>query len=108
MGQATLLTGLASRDAHPFRIFLVWKLYSGCSTVFSLSGHSDGIRVSLRCGIKQGDPLSPFLYNTVTDRLLCALHSGGLGGLVGDLRLAATDYADDLVVVSDTFAGLLE
>lgn len=49
-------------------------------------------------GVKQGDPLSPALFNIVMDELLCKVrHEYGLK--IGEASVAAVAYADDLIIL---------
>lgn len=56
-------------------------------------------------GVKQGDPLSPLLFNVVVNRLLETLPKE-VGSTLGDFRLNAMAFADDLILIGKTSAGL--
>lgn len=52
-------------------------------------------------GVRQGCPLSPLLHNVMGEAIVRALHAwdrGGLGVHVGEHRLVANQYADDVPV----------
>lgn len=85
---------------------LVRNLYSMCHTrVRTADGETAKIR--LRRGVKQGDPLSPILFNLALDPLLYALEAGGKGFEYGDDHsVAAIAYADDVMLVSDSGPGM--
>ncbi len=57
----------------------------------------------LRRGVKQGDPLSPLLFNMVVDELLEMLNGPGDKGarLADGVRCAAMAFADDLVLLEE-------
>lgn len=57
------------------------------------------------CGVKQGDPLSPMIFNLVIDRLFSKLPTE-VGLRLGDISLNAIGFADDLVLFATTPKGL--
>lgn len=101
-----LIRALEGRGVPQHVVALMKEAYTGCTTTFWLSGKTDGISVPQRQGIKQGDPMSPLLFNAVLDPLLHALDSKQLGFRLGDGQLASLAFADDLVLVSDSYEGL--
>lgn len=83
-------------------------LYQTCSTAYFWEGKNDIFRVQLRRGIKPEDPLFPFLFNGVLNPPMHDLNSKGLGFQVTDSELGAMAYADDIILLSETFEGLRE
>jgi Reverse transcriptase (RNA-dependent DNA polymerase). len=57
------------------------------------------------CGVKQGDPLSPLIFNCVIDWLLHYLPSE-IGSTIGETNINAIAFADDLVLFASTERGL--
>lgn len=57
------------------------------------------------CGVKQGDPLSPIIFNMIMDRLLRQLPPEVGVNIEGDLYNALA-FADDLVFTASTLQGL--
>ncbi|CAK9796152.1 Retrovirus-related Pol polyprotein from type-2 retrotransposable element R2DM [Anthophora quadrimaculata] len=57
------------------------------------------------CGVRQGDPLSPLIFNMVIDRLLKRL-TPEVGVNIGRLSYNALIYADDIILVASTPMGL--
>lgn len=80
----------------------IFNWYEGFTTNVTCNG-IDGGEVPLRCGVRQGDPLSPILFNMVLDELLTILSNSDMGGTlrIGS-RVPALAFADDLVLLGDT------
>ncbi|CAH2017715.1 unnamed protein product [Acanthoscelides obtectus] len=58
--------------------------------------------IGFSCGVKQGDPLSPLLFNLVIDELLAGLNNGERGGtILPGVRVSAMAFADDIVLLED-------
>lgn len=108
VGHTLLLQALAAKGASKHIVELVGDLLSNCSTTFRYGDLEDGRRVPLRCGVKQGDPISPFLFNCVIDPLLDILNSNHLGYKLNSGNIGALAYADDIVIISGSHAGLQE
>lgn len=70
-------------------------------------GVDGGPVVSLRRGVKQGDPLSPLLFNLVMDPLIRRLNASADGYCVdeGGARISVLAFADDLTIPSSIVGG---
>lgn len=111
-----LLQAMSDRGFPDQYINIVQDLYRDTSTTIHLDGFTDNIPVPCRRGVKQGDPLSPYLFALVVDPLLYLLnsHSGALQvprfetGSEGDdegLKYGSTAFADDFVLLSGSHDG---
>ncbi len=82
------------------------ELYTGSSTVFQVDGKtSEPVRTNR--GVKQGDPLSSYLFCAVIDWAIASLdNSKDIGVCLNDTTVNCLAYADDVVLVSSTPGGL--
>lgn len=85
----------------------VMETYTDSTTVIECNGDFSK-PVPLTRGVKQGDPLSPVLFNWVIDEAVAAAEETGMGVELGGERISALAFADDIVLVSRTSAGLDE
>ncbi len=83
---------------------LVKHMYSETTSSIKLpNGLSDMFQTNT--GIKQGDNLSPTLFNIFIDDITDVFqHCGALN--LGEARVSCLIYADDLLILSDTPGGL--
>ncbi|CAM2095303.1 unnamed protein product [Caretta caretta] len=62
--------------------------------------------IAIDVGVKQGDPMSPLLFNLALDPLISTLEKTGKGFPVDAQRVTALAFADDLVMLSDSWEGM--
>lgn len=79
---------------------LIKKQYRDITNTITC-GKEQTSRISINTGVKQGDPLSPFLFNCIMDEFLSQVnHERGVK--IADTHMATAAYADDLVIVGNT------
>lgn len=81
---------------HRKTIDLIVEQYQEFSTAISCCGATTS-NIPIRRGVKQGDPLSPMIFNLIIDELLSGLNPE-YGLAIGDQRIPAIAYADKLVI----------
>ncbi|NXB27201.1 PO21 protein, partial [Rhagologus leucostigma] len=100
-----ILAGLVQRGVDSHVVHLVSEMYRNITTyIVTKNGKTDPINIC--SGVKQGDPMSPFLFNLVLDPLLCKLEADGEGFHLGRFKLTAMAFADDLVLLSNSWEGM--
>lgn len=97
----TIPRALRRVGVHEKTIKLINNMYSASTTVISCGGQST-IPIPMSKGLKQGDPLSPPVFNLAMDEALCDVDLD-FGVLLEDCKIAVIAYADDLVVVGPSF-----
>ena len=86
---------------------VVMDMYHGATTSFTVkNGTSGPIRIG--SGVRQGDPLSPILFDMALDPLFCLLAEEGRPWQAGTASVSAMGYADDTAVLSDSVGGMQE
>lgn len=82
----------------------IMDVYNNSTTKLTCNGWTSD-HIKPLCGVKQGDPMSPLIFNMVIDRLLARLPED-IGAKVGDLTINAAAFADDLLLFASTPMGL--
>lgn len=91
---------MAGRGWPPSIVRYVENVYGAGTT--SIGGGPD---LMVARGIRQGDPLSSVLFNIVMDHVLLALPAR-IGYTYGGVRINALAFADDVVLVASSEAGI--
>lgn len=89
----------------PFCDYLA-RLYQSATTHLAVNGQTSS-PVKVGRGVRQGDPLSPILFNMVMDLVLAALPKE-IGYRLEGERVSALAFADDLVLVAGSKMGMQE
>jgi hypothetical protein len=65
-----------------------------------------GQAFNVKCGVRQGGILSPFLFSIYIDALIDSLRQSNYGIFISDVFIGCILYADDIVLLSCTCGGL--
>ena len=91
----------------PFKLFnIIYSMYQNtrCRIKFP-NGLSQYFPST--CGVKQGDVLSPTLFNLFINGLIDDLNNGSTDPLlIGDVKVTSLMYADDIILLSESQEGL--
>ncbi|NXH21173.1 PO21 protein, partial [Bucco capensis] len=86
-------------------INLIGDLYNNIFTSIKMkNGYTEAI--GIKSGVKQGDPMSPILFNLCIYPLLCKLENSPKGFQVGNTKISTMAFADDLVLLSNLWEGM--
>lgn len=98
---ATLLLLLRQHGVHDVLIQIIADLYDGCSTTIS-TAEGETRAVDMKSGVKQGDPLSPIVFNLTIELLVRTIlaHGETNGYTLFDKPLSCLAYADDIVILA--------
>ena len=101
----------AEVDCHILHV--IWRIYEKQRAFVFVDQGTVSQFFNIVCGVRQGDPLSPLLFNNVTRVLFCELKEKwqrkGWGSIVGsDLgqRMTHAMFADDTILVASTRQSL--
>ena len=98
VSQKAILDICAANGLTRADVLLLKNLYADCSTSLKINGQLSP-KIWMKRGVKQGDPLSPILFNLVIDQLLRTLERADLGFHLGGRRLSCLAFADDLLLI---------
>ncbi|GBN16315.1 Retrovirus-related Pol polyprotein from type-2 retrotransposable element R2DM [Araneus ventricosus] len=99
----SVFAAITEKGIHPEFISLIRTIYDQSYTSFvPFANH----RFTPSCGVRQGDPLSPILFNLVMDFVIRSIR-GSVGIQLGDgSSTNISAYADDLILFASSTAGL--
>ena len=86
-------------------ITLITNLYYNINTCIDMKNEQSD-PIGIRIGVKQGDPMSPILFNLSVDALLCKLEEEGSGFQHCSKHITAMAFADNLVLLSGSWEGM--
>jgi len=102
-----IMMALKQKVVDDHIISLITNMYRNVNTRIHLrNDQSDPIRI--HTGVKQGDPMSPILFNLSIDPLLCKLKSEGSWFQHYKRNITAMAFADDLVLLSGSWDEMKE
>ncbi|NWI51859.1 PO21 protein, partial [Calyptomena viridis] len=100
-----ILTGLNQKGVDTHIINLIKDMYTNIHTHLEVKDEKSE-PIQIKVGVKQGHPMSPLLFNLAIDPLLCKLDEAGKGYHLGQGAMTVMAFADDLVLLSDSWEGM--
>lgn len=100
-----LLSALERKGLDQHMLELVRNSYENCVTRVRCA-EGDTAEIAMKVGVKQGDSMSPLLFNLALDPLIQTLEREGRGFAADGKSLTAMAFADDLVLLSDSWDGM--
>ncbi|KAJ8333419.1 hypothetical protein SKAU_G00414270 [Synaphobranchus kaupii] len=100
-----ILQVLQMRSLDNHVIGIIRNSYVSCLTSIEVDGERTP-DIKIMTGVKQGDPMSPLLFNLAMDPLINMLESRGKGFPTHDGEIATLAFADDLVMLSHSWDGM--
>ncbi|KAM7020649.1 mitochondrial enolase superfamily member 1 [Acridotheres tristis] len=101
-----IIHALQQRGVDPHIVGLVNNMYHNICTYITTKRNTHTDKMQIRVGVKQGDPLSPLLFNLAMDPLLCKLEEKGKGYHREGNSITAMAFADNLVLLSDSWEDM--
>ncbi|KRX33447.1 Retrovirus-related Pol polyprotein from type-2 retrotransposable element R2DM, partial [Trichinella murrelli] len=85
---------------------LITQMVTGSSTIIKGDGGALSNRIEINQGVRQGDPISPLLFNAVMDELVERLQLTGEGFKLKGVEVTTLAFADDVTLISRSHRGI--
>lgn len=86
VSHASFLRALRRQNIHQGLVDFIMRSVTGCATTIKIDGKNTE-PIPITRGVKQGDPLSPLIFNLVMDELLEEMNSIYKGGTLTSSHL---------------------
>ncbi|KAL0149387.1 hypothetical protein M9458_055308 [Cirrhinus mrigala] len=100
-----ILSALGKIKVDPHVVGLIQAAYTNSCTSVEVGGRLTP-DIQVRVGVKQGDPMSPLLFNLALDPLIHGLERFGKGYTVAGHSVTSLAFADDLVLIGGSWGDM--
>ena len=100
-----LFEKLVKKGMCPLTIRLLLNMYIQQKLQVKWNNHKSH-KFNVTNGVRQGGVLSPFLFSVYMDELLVTLKNNGVGCHMGHHFVGAFGYADDIILLCPSLAGM--
>ena len=101
-----VITALQHQGVHPKYIKIIDTIYSKGTATIRL--HKDSDKFPINRGVRQGDTISPKLFNAALEEIMRKLDWGSKGVNIDGERLNPLRFADDIVLLTEDGQDLEE
>lgn len=94
---------LTSKGVHPVIAVYIVGSYADASTMLQIN--KEEIPIHIKRGVKQGDPLSPLLFNAIIDPILDTLSKHEYAYEMAGQKVGVLGFADDVIILAKVNIG---
>lgn len=80
-------------------VSFIKKMYEGCRSSIKAANNRN-VEIELKRGVKQGDPLSPLLFNLAVEPIIEYISKETTGISINNESVAVLAFADDIVLIA--------
>ncbi|KAG7311162.1 hypothetical protein JYU34_002159 [Plutella xylostella] len=106
INQNYLLRALQNQGIDAGYVKILEKVYS--KSMASINLETEGPTFPLRKGVKQGDPISPLLFNSLLEEVFRSIDWRDRGIKINGINMTSLRFADDIIFVSESSNELQE
>ena len=91
--------GLEKKGVPTHIINFIRSMYQGCKTSIK-AAENKYVKIELKRGVKQGDPLSPLLFNLAIEPIINHINKKTTGVPISNKTVSVLAFADDIILIA--------